>query len=318
MKLALSTAVAAALTLAAGAQAIGYVNWPNSVRPVFIGPVTIRFTTNLATQDWTGEPWTAWIWPQGGGGIRSRATADQATAPALPPPAGEHLEFANPSARSTPLYLVAADGQEQLIDAEAYGPGGAALSPDGKTVVFAQWVGWTYADSSVLYAAAVGGSREPWRVTPTRCAFISSGPLRGGCFQGTDGNDVVVGKTGGDLVIAGAGNDVIRAGDGQNEIQSQWGNDTITTGSGHDEVWAGAGDDVIRTGAGSDLVVPGTGRDTVATGRGDDYVYANDGQRDVVDCGPGVDGVVADAIDTLRHCEHVWVRPPFTRWPAPR
>jgi hypothetical protein len=32
---------------------------------------------------------------------------------------------------------------------------------------------------------------------------------------------------------------------------------------------------------------------------------ADDGQRDVIDCGPGDDRVSADRVDVTRHCEHV-------------
>ena len=318
MKLAVTLAALIALTLGADARAIDYTNWPNSVQPVFISQYEFRFSTNIATGDWNGEEWIA----QGAGGNWGiwRATPTQAAAPAVPAPSGETLEFENPYGRSTLLYIVDAAGHKQLIDSEAYAPAGAAISPDGTTVVFAQWVGWTYGDSSVLYAARTDGSSAPVRVTPTFCGFKSNAPgsLRGHCVQGSDDADRITGTKYGDLVIAGAGDDVIHAGDGQNEIQAQWGNDTITTGSGHDEVWGGAGNDVISTGAGSDLVIPGTGRDSVNTGRGADYVYANDGERDVVNCGPGIDGVVADQSDVLRNCEHVWLRPPFIGWPVPR
>jgi hypothetical protein len=58
------------------------------------------------------------------------------------------------------------------------------------------------------------------------------------------------------------------------------------------------------------------GNDIVFAGRGPDYIYANDGQRDVIDCGPGDDRVRADKIDLLRNCEHVHITPPATPSPA--
>jgi hypothetical protein len=189
----------------------------------------------------------------------------------------------------------------------------SAVSPDGTLRVLSQRVGWTYADGHTLYVAPVDGSNEPVRVTPTSCTLSDSthSALTGRCFDGTDGADQIIGTSGGDVIIAGSGDDVIRAGDRQNVVEAQWGNDDIRAGSGEDTIDGGPGDDVIRTGAGSDRIVPGLGRDTVYVGKGDDYVYANDGQRDVVDCGPGDDRVVADHSDVLRNCEHIIYKAPI-------
>src|SRR5581483_9415594 len=208
VKLAVTIAAAAALALAVGAQAIDYVNWPNSVQPVFM-TYDARFLTNIATKDPAGEPWV--VGDVGGEWGIVRATPEQAAAPAAPPPAGESLEFADPNATATPLYLVEPDGDRRLIDAEAYGPGGAAVSPNGEWVIYAQWVGWVYGDSSVLYLATTDGSAAPIRLTPTYCGFSSSGPgaLRGHCFQGSDGADRIVGTKYGDLIISGSGDDKI-------------------------------------------------------------------------------------------------------------
>ena len=65
--------------------------------------------------------------------------------------------------------------------------------------------------------------------------------------------------------------------------------------------------DVIRTGAGEDSIFPGPGRDVVGAGRDPDHVIANDGERDVIDCGPGDDRARADRVDVVRNCEHVTV-----------
>lgn len=190
---------------------------------------------------------------------------------------------------------------------EHYLAGGFDVSPDGRTVVFAAWVGWTYGDGSTLYVVSTNPGAAPRRLTPTACTIVpddASGSLRGRCFGGTDGADGIVGTVFGDVIIAGSGADSIRAGDGQNIIQAQWGDDVVRSGDGPDSIEAGDGDDVVRSGAKRDLVQPGSGRDTVVTGSGNDSIIANDGERDVLDCGTGGrDRATVDAIDSLRGCE---------------
>jgi Ca2+-binding RTX toxin-like protein len=81
--------------------------------------------------------------------------------------------------------------------------------------------------------------------------------------------------------------------------------DVILGGSGNDRVFGGAGDDRLQGGPGNDIITPGPGHDRVNAGAGDDRIYARDGQRDVVDCGPGHDVAIVDALDRTRRCEVV-------------
>jgi Ca2+-binding RTX toxin-like protein len=74
------------------------------------------------------------------------------------------------------------------------------------------------------------------------------------------------------------------------------GNDTLNGGNGDDAIDGGPGNDVITGGAGADRLLGGPGSDTI---------YAADGERDVVDCGPGRDRVVADSFDKVTGCEVV-------------
>jgi hypothetical protein len=214
-------------------------------------------------------------------------------------------------------YVVAPDGtglRPATADEAAAQPASASsVSPDWTLRVVSKLVGWAYADGHTLYVGPVDGSVGPVRVTPTSCTLSDSthSALTGRCFDGTDGADNIVGTAGGDLIIAGSGDDLIRAGGRQNIVEAQWGNDDIRAGSGPDSIDGGPGDDVIRSGAGPDLIVPALGRDTVYAGKGDDHVLANDGQRDVVDCGPADDRVIADHVDLLRNCEHITYRAPI-------
>ena len=86
------------------------------------------------------------------------------------------------------------------------------------------------------------------------------------------------------------------------------------------KVWLGEGNDVGRLtgqgGGGPRTLVGGPGKDVLWGGPGftddvlvgsggDDVIHAAGWWRDVVDCGPGVDTVYADATDELTGCEVV-------------
>lgn len=182
---------------------------------------------------------------------------------------------------------------------------GFDVSPDGSRIVFPIEAGGPYWSGHVIYEASVSGLNAGLRrLSPTAC---SEPPLVASwrCFLGTDGPDRIVGTVRRDQVLAGAGDDVIRGGDGFNRLEGWWGDDDIASGSGNDVVQGGPGRDRIRTGAGWDLVSLGPGADRVASGRSRDFVDAADGERDVVDCGPGRDSAWADRFDRLLSCEGV-------------
>ena len=65
------------------------------------------------------------------------------------------------------------------------------------------------------------------------------------------------------------------------------------------------GDDVLYGGPGNDRITGGEGHDRLFGALGDDRIFADDGVRDLVDCGPGRDQVDADGIDILKGCELV-------------
>jgi len=174
--------------------------------------------------------------------------------------------------------------------------GGLAVSPDGTQIAFTAFYHGLYEYGSTLYVASLDGLDKDVR---------RLSPCLGEC--GTDGADRLVGTREGDLIVGGAGDDVVHAGGGQNIVYGEWGDDTILAGSYVDTVYGGSGNDVIRTGAGEDFIFPGPGRDVVAAGRGPDHVIANDGERDVIDCGSGDDRARVDRLDVVRNCEHVTV-----------
>ncbi len=81
-----------------------------------------------------------------------------------------------------------------------------------------------------------------------------------------------------------------------------------------DDVRAGGGGDEVRGLRGPDRLEGGRGEDLISGGRGDDFIGSfdardgDDGLRDVVRCGPGLDTVDADRSDRVASsCEDVSV-----------
>ncbi|HEX2729273.1 MAG TPA: calcium-binding protein [Rubrobacteraceae bacterium] len=110
----------------------------------------------------------------------------------------------------------------------------------------------------------------------------------GSTLTGTNQNDVLVGTTGGDLISGLAGNDA---------ISGQLGNDILNGGHNSDFVSGGAGDDRISGGSNKDRIRGGFGNDTISVA---------DKQVDFVNCGDGVDTVIADGKDMVQtNCENV-------------
>ena len=93
---------------------------------------------------------------------------------------------------------------------------------------------------------------------------------------------------------------------GADNVKGSRKHDLIKTGRGADTIRARAGSDIIKSGSGDDTIYAGKGKDIVVAGKGDDTVWALDKMRDKINCGPGVDRVVADKIDSIhKSCEEV-------------
>jgi hypothetical protein len=102
----------------------------------------------------------------------------------------------------------------------------------------------------------------------------------------------IVGTAKGEYLAGGGHDDV---------IYGLGGNDTLLGGAGDDRIFGGPGNDVITGGSGADHLYGGPGSDTI---------YAADGERDVVDCGPGRDRAVVDlGVDKVIGCEVVVAAP---------
>lgn len=100
-------------------------------------------------------------------------------------------------------------------------------------------------------------------------------------------------------------NDVVRGSPGDDIARGHDGSDHLAGGTGDDILGGGDGNDTLVGNAGEDTILAGHGEDAVLAGTGNDRVWARDGERDVIDCGPGRDYLVADRIDEWRGCESV-------------
>ena len=87
-------------------------------------------------------------------------------------------------------------------------------------------------------------------------------------LNGTNANDVILGRGGDDKVFAKAGDDT---------VYGQAGNDKLAGGSGDDAMYGNAGDDVLNGEAGDDSLYGGGGRDILRGSFGDDTLYGGGG-----------------------------------------
>jgi Ca2+-binding RTX toxin-like protein len=130
---------------------------------------------------------------------------------------------------------------------------------------------------------------------------------------GGRGNDQLRGEQGADRLFGGPGDDHLEGLAGPDLLVGGRGNDTLQgdvplVGDkiSRDRLWGGPGDDTLRGGDGNDRIHGGRGQDTIAAQGGDDRIFARDGERDVIDCGPGSDRVRADMKDVVdTSCEQV-------------
>jgi Ca2+-binding RTX toxin-like protein len=82
-------------------------------------------------------------------------------------------------------------------------------------------------------------------------------------------------------------------------------NDVLLGRGGNDSLYGRRGNDVLQGGLGNDRLDGGAGRDTMVGGAGNDRLFARDGQRDVLNGGPGFDEAWVDRRDVARNVERV-------------
>jgi Ca2+-binding RTX toxin-like protein len=127
-------------------------------------------------------------------------------------------------------------------------------------------------------------------------------------MTGTEGNDDIRGLGDDDVVRGLRGVDALE-GDDQEVSLSRQGDDQIFGGAGGDDLVADDGSDLLSGGRGAASIdaleaSSNGGVDTVMGG-GNDQVFADDGQRDEIDCGRGTRDEVhhAAGIDEIKNCK---------------
>jgi Ca2+-binding RTX toxin-like protein len=159
---------------------------------------------------------------------------------------------------------------------------------------------------------------------------------------GNAGNDILAGGDGNDQLDGGAGDDTLAGGGGADSLVGGDGTDTasyaespagvrvvldgkpgdgasgendsvdtenVAGSPGDDTIIGSAGPNVLSGGAGNDRLLAGKGADQVDGGAGDDILQTLDGEKDLVACGDGEDGVVTDRGDTRTDCDYIKYRP---------
>ena len=124
-------------------------------------------------------------------------------------------------------------------------------------------------------------------------------------FDGTNGDDVIVGSDGDDNIDAGPGDDWICGGPGDDSLDGGDGDDVVIGGTGDDGPSGGPGNDTVVGGAGDDDPEGGPGHDFIVGGDGDDWIKSSDDDEvDKVNAGDGFDVCFFSAGDELANCEY--------------
>lgn len=106
-----------------------------------------------------------------------------------------------------------------------------------------------------------------------------------------------------DSLRGGPGADALCGLAGPDEILGVRGNDLLLGAEGHDRIDGGPGNDIVEGEAGEDTLYGGLGRDRIEGGPGPDKLHSDDGERDIVDGGTGVDCAIVDSIDIVTNVE---------------
>ena len=124
-------------------------------------------------------------------------------------------------------------------------------------------------------------------------------------FDGTNGDDTIVGSDGDDYIDAGPGDDYLCGGPGDDSLDGGDGDDVVVGGIGDDGPSGGPGNDTLVGGSGDDDPEGGPGRDFIVGGDGDDWIKSSDDDEvDKVSAGDGFDICFFSAGDELASCEY--------------
>lgn len=137
----------------------------------------------------------------------------------------------------------------------------------------------------------VGGQEKPQRIYGlTGDDWLIGSQTRASCIFGGGGNDVITMGAGGGVGLGERGHDV---------LTGHWRSDALSGGNG---------DDILLGLGSADILQAGKGTDLLDGGQGDDILHSLDGRPELVNCGSGVDVVLADGRDALLGCERQEIR----------
>jgi Tol biopolymer transport system component len=206
-------------------------------------------------------------------------------------PDGTRLAFASSRGGKAQIHSVGADGREvRLLGGGADQANHPDWSPDGTAITY---MGRSLCPGLGIYVLSASGGQE--RRLTNDCMVL-----------GTDGPDRLVGTSGRDVIFGRAGDDVILASEGADIAHGEDGADELVGGTEVDHLDGGPGPDVLRGEGSRDVLRGGQGPDRLYGGIARDLLLARDGERDVINCGPQRDRVIADRLDRVsRNCERV-------------
>ncbi len=113
-------------------------------------------------------------------------------------------------------------------------------------------------------------------------------------FEGSAGDDFVIGNDGANRLTGEDGNDTLRPGGGDDHVSGGAGDDDIVAGAGADRIFGDDGNDLLRGKEGDDLIEGGDGDDTLTGDLGRDTIRAGLG-ADALNPGGGADVLIFDS-----------------------
>jgi Ca2+-binding RTX toxin-like protein len=115
-------------------------------------------------------------------------------------------------------------------------------------------------------------------------------------YVGTPGDDLIdTHNANDDVIVALGGSDEIYTHGGRDAICAGTGDDLwIYTGGGNDDVFGGPGFDQLFGQEGNDNLTGGPGTDVMRGSLGNDTLYAEDGERDSLHAGGGINTCYED------------------------
>ena len=154
----------------------------------------------------------------------------------------------------------------------------------------------TMAMFSVMVTMLLLASGVALAANQVSCNPPSNDPAADDVCYGTTKSDVITGTEFGDRIFGLAGNDTANGGLGDDSIYGFRGADTLVGGEGVDYAFGDDGNDTLDLRDAT--VVPADSYEYADGGNGNDTIYADDGQRDLITCGPGKkDTVTYDQYD---------------------